>query len=373
MTTDHLSKQEHIRDDEKYMREALRLAYRGVGAVSPNPMVGAVVVHEGKIIGRGWHKKYGGPHAEVHAIASVKNPELLKDSTLYVNLEPCSHFGKTPPCTDLIIEKKIPRVVIGCKDPFKKVAGRGIKKLREAGVEVIVGVLEEEAKRLNEAFITYHTVGRPFVALKLAQTLDGKSATKTKESKWITSEAARAYAHQLRVLYDAVMVGTGTALADNPMLTVRYVKGRNPVRVLLDRKLRVPLHANLFNKDAKTITITSKVNRKHPKLKALARQDVEICFVTEKNDELALSEVLEVLYEKKLLSVLVEGGAKLVSSFIRAKLCDKLHVFIAPKILGADALSSVGQLNLRHVEDSIRLHDLSLKVLNDTLLIEGYF
>ncbi len=373
MTKEHLSKQERMRDDEKYMREALRLACRGAGAVSPNPMVGAVVVHDGKIIGRGYHKQYGGPHAEVHAIASVKNPALLKESTLYVNLEPCAHFGKTPPCVDLIIEKKIPRVVIGCKDPFKKVAGRGIRKLREAGVKVTVGVLEEEAKRLNEAFITYHTAGRPFVALKLAQTLDGKSATKTKESKWITGESARAYAHQLRALYDAVMVGTGTALADNPTLTVRYVKGRNPVRVLLDRKLRVPLHANLFNKDAKTITITSKVNRKHPKLKALARQDVETCFVTEKNDELILSEVLEVLYEKKLLSVLVEGGAKLMSGFLRVDLCDKLHLFIAPKILGADALSSIGELNLRHLNDSIELHDALLKVLDNTLLVEGYF
>lgn len=373
MSKERLSKEARAAQDEKFMRECLRLAQRGAGAVSPNPMVGAVVVHQGKIIGRGWHKQYGGAHAEVNAIAAVENPALLRESTLYVNLEPCSHFGKTPPCADLIIEKKIRRVVIGCKDPFKKVSGRGIKKLREAGVKVSVGVLEEEAERLNEAFIKFHKKGAPFVALKLAQTLDGKSATKTKESKWITSEMARAYSHQLRAEYDAVMIGTGTALADNPALTVRFVKGRNPVRILLDRKLRVPLHANLFKNDAKTIVITSKVNHKHPKVKALARQDVETCFITEKNDELNLSEALDALVEKKLLSVMVEGGAKLISGFLRAQLCDKLHLFIAPKILGADALSSVGQLNLRHVEDSIELRELSLKVLGETLLVEGYF
>lgn len=373
MAEERLHKEEHTAQDEKFMRECLRLARHGAGAVSPNPMVGAVVVHQGKIIGRGWHKQYGGAHAEVHAIAAVKDATLLRESTLYVNLEPCSHFGKTPPCADLIIEKKIPRVVIGCKDPFKKVSGRGIKKLREAGVSVTVGVLEKEAERLNEAFIKFHKKGVPFVALKLAQTLDGKIATKTKESKWITSEMARAYSHQLRAEADAVLIGTGTALADNPSLTVRFVKGRNPMRVLLDRKLRVPLHANIFNKDAKTLVITSKVNRKHPKLKALARQDVETCFVTEKNDELNLNEVLEILHERKVLLVMIEGGAKLIASFLRTKLCDKLHLFIAPKILGADALSSIGQLNLRHLEDSIELHELSLKVLGDTLLVEGYF
>lgn len=368
-----LSREEHLAQDERYMRECLRLARRGAGRVSPNPMVGAVIVHQGRIIGRGWHQQYGGPHAEVFAIQSVKHPDLLSESTLYVNLEPCSHYGKTPPCTDLIIEKKIPRVVIGCKDPFKKVAGRGIKKLQEAGVSVTIDVLKEEAEQLNEAFIKYHTKGLPFVALKLAQSLDGKIATKTKESKWITSEAARAYTHQLRAEYDAVMIGTGTALADNPLLTVRAVKGRNPIRILLDRKLRVPLHANLFNQDAPTILFTSRVNRKHPKINALHRLGVQTHFITEKNDELSLPQVMEQLYEAKILSVLVEGGAKLFASFLRAKLCDKLYLFVAPKILGADALSGIGQLNLKHLSDSILLHRLSLKLLEETLLIEGYF
>ncbi|MCS7012518.1 MAG: bifunctional diaminohydroxyphosphoribosylaminopyrimidine deaminase/5-amino-6-(5-phosphoribosylamino)uracil reductase RibD [Chloroherpetonaceae bacterium] len=373
MPREKWSEAERLAQDERYMRECFQLARRGVGKVSPNPMVGAVLVHQGKVIGRGWHKVFGGPHAEVNAIQSVKDPTLLQAATLYVNLEPCAHYGKTPPCTDLIIEKKIPRVVVGCKDPYKKVSGRGIKKLREAGIEVTVDVLKEEAEQLNEAFIKYHTQGIPFVALKLAQSLDGKIATKTKESRWITSEAARAYAHQLRAEHDAVMIGTGTALADNPLLTVRAVKGRNPIRILLDRKLRVPLHANLFNQDAKTILFTSKVNRKHPKIDALNRQGVATRFVAEKNDELSLVQVMEALYEEKVLSVLVEGGAKLFASLIRAQLCDKLYLFIAPKILGADALSSIGQLNLRHLDESVKLRNLSLKILEETVLLEGYF
>ncbi len=355
------------------MRQCLRLARRGAGAVSPNPMVGAVVVHRGVVIGRGWHKRYGEWHAEVNAINAVKNPALLRESTLYVNLEPCSHFGKTPPCADLIIEKKIPRVVVGCKDPFKKVSGKGIKKLRAAGVKVTVGILEEDSRRLNEAFIKFHSRGLPLVALKLAQTLDGKIATKTKDSKWITNEAARAYAHQLRAEYDAVLVGTGTALADNPSLTVRLVNGRHPKRILLDRKLRVPLDAKIFDNAAPTMVFTSKVNRKHPKIHALERKSVKTFFVGEKNDELNLLDVLERLHEEKVLSVMVEGGAKIFASFLKTGLCDKLHAFIAPKLLGADGLGGIGALGFKHVQDSVALQHLSLKLLDDTLLVEGYF
>jgi diaminohydroxyphosphoribosylaminopyrimidine deaminase/5-amino-6-(5-phosphoribosylamino)uracil reductase len=359
--------------DEFFLAKCLMLATRGAGKVSPNPMVGCVIVCNGKIIGKGWHKRYGEAHAEVNAIRSVKDESLLAQSTLYVNLEPCSHFGKTPPCADLIIEKKIPRVVIGCVDPNRKVAGKGIKKLKEAGVEVRVGVLREESEQLNEAFLKSHRRHLPFVALKLAQSLDGRIATKTKDSKWITSESARAYAHQLRNYYDAVMIGSRTALADNPDLTVRLVEGRNPKRILLDRQLRVPLQANIFSKDAPTLVFTSRINKRHPKVNALEKIGVKVFFVREKSESLNLLDVMRLLHEEQLLSVMVEGGAQLFASLIKAGLCDKLHAFIAPKLIGGDGLASIGEFGLKKVADSIELKNTSIKVLPDCLIVEGYF
>lgn len=359
--------------DEFFLAKCLALARRGAGKVSPNPMVGCVIVHNGEIIGRGWHKRYGEAHAEVNAIRSVKDPSLLPNSTLYVNLEPCSHFGKTPPCADLIIEKKIPRVVVGCVDANRKVAGKGIKKLKEAGIMVRVGVLREESEQLNEAFLKAHRRHLPFVALKLAQSLDGRIATKTKDSKWITSETARAYAHRLRNEYDAVMVGSRTALADNPDLTVRLVEGRNPKRILLDRQLRVPLQANIFSKDAPTLVFTSRINKRHPKVKALENIGVKVFFVGEKSESLNLFDVMRLLHEEQILSVMVEGGAQLFASLIKAGLCDKLHAFIAPKLIGSDGLASIGELSLKKVADSIDLKNTSIKVLSDCLIVEGYF
>ncbi len=359
--------------DEFFLAKCLALAKRGAGKVSPNPMVGCVIVCHGKIIGRGWHKRYGEAHAEVNAIRSVSDESLLAQSTLYVNLEPCSHFGKTPPCADLILEKKIPRVVVGCVDPNPKVAGRGIKKLIEAGVKVRVGVLREESEQLNEAFFKSHRYHLPFVALKLAQSLDGRIATKTKDSKWITSESARAYVHYLRNYYDAVMIGSRTALADNPHLTVRLVEGRNPKRILLDRQLRVPLQANIFSHDAPTLVFTSHINKRHPKVHALEKIGVKVWFVREKSESLNLSDVMRILHEEQILSVMVEGGAQLFASLIKAGLCDKLHAFIAPKLIGGDGLASIGGFGLKKVADSIELKNPSIKVLSDCLIVEGYF
>ncbi|MFN3344220.1 MAG: bifunctional diaminohydroxyphosphoribosylaminopyrimidine deaminase/5-amino-6-(5-phosphoribosylamino)uracil reductase RibD [Chloroherpetonaceae bacterium] len=359
--------------DEFFLAKCLTLAKRGVGKVSPNPMVGCVIVCNGNIIGKGWHKRYGDAHAEVNAIRSVKDESLLTQSTLYVNLEPCSHFGKTPPCADLIIEKKIPRVVIGCLDPNPKVAGKGIKKLKDAGIDVRVGVLREESEQLNEAFLKSHRYHLPFVALKLAQSLDGRIATKTKDSKWITSEVARAYAHHLRNHYDAVMVGSRTALADNPSLTVRLVEGKNPKRILLDRQLRVPLQANIFSKDAPTLVFTSRINKRHPKVKALEKIGVKVFFVGEKSESLNLLDVMHILHEELILSVMVEGGAQLFASLIKAGLCDKLHAFIAPNLIGGDGLASIGNLGLKKIADCIDLKNASVKVLSDCLIVEGYF
>lgn len=360
--------------DEFFIAKCLALAERGAGKVSPNPMVGCVIVCNGKIIGRGWHRRYGDSHAEVNAIRAVKDPSLLTQSTLYVNLEPCSHFGKTPPCADLIIEKNIPRVVIGCVDSNPKVSGKGIAKLKAAGIAVRVGVLQEDSERLNEAFLKSHRVHLPFVALKLAQSLDGRIATKTKDSKWITSEVARAYGHYLRNYYDAVMVGSRTALADNPSLTVRLVAGRNPKRILLDRQLRVPLQANIFSKDAPTLVFTSRINKRHPKVKALENIGVKVFFVGEKSESLNLLDVMQILHEEQILSVLVEGGSRLFASLIKSGLCDKLHAFIAPKLIGSEGIASIGELGLKTVADSVVLKEPSLKILfPDCLIVEGYF
>ncbi|MCS6988062.1 MAG: bifunctional diaminohydroxyphosphoribosylaminopyrimidine deaminase/5-amino-6-(5-phosphoribosylamino)uracil reductase RibD [Chloroherpetonaceae bacterium] len=359
--------------DEFFLSKCLSLALRGAGKVSPNPMVGCVIVRDGNIIGKGWHERCGEAHAEVNAIRSVKDESLLEDSTLYVNLEPCSHFGKTPPCVDLIIEKKIPRVVVGCVDPNPKVAGKGIKKLKEAGVEVKVGVLKEESEALNEAFLKTHRARLPFVALKFAQSLDGRIATKTKDSKWITSEEARAYAHHLRNHYDATMIGSGTALADNPELTVRLVAGRNPKRILLDRQLRVPLQANVFNADAPTLVFTSRINKRHPKVKALEQKGVRVFFVGEKSEHLNLLDVMKILNAEQVLSVMVEGGGRLFASLIKAELCDKLHAFVAPKLIGGDGVASVGDLGLKKISESVSLRNLSLKILSDCFVVEGYF
>ncbi|NTV46326.1 MAG: bifunctional diaminohydroxyphosphoribosylaminopyrimidine deaminase/5-amino-6-(5-phosphoribosylamino)uracil reductase RibD [Chlorobiales bacterium] len=360
-------------EDARFLQQCLSLARRGKGRTAPNPMVGSVIVHQGKVIGKGYHKRCGDWHAEVNAINSVKDQNLLQESTIYVSLEPCSHFGKTPPCADLIIEKKIPRVVIGCKDPFEAVSGRGIEKLKAAGIEVTVGVIEKESRQFNEAFITYHTLHRPFIALKVAQTLDGKLATKTKASQWITGEAARLYAHKLRSEYSAVMVGTGTALSDNPSLTVRHVKGKNPVRVLLDRTLRVPLNASIFDASAPTLVFTSTVKRDSEKAHSLEAKGMKVFFVSEAGNSLNLEEVFKHLYQEKLLSVLVEGGADLFGSLIKTNLCDKLYSFIAPKLIGGDGLSAISSLGVEHMQDVVTLSDLKYKTVGKDILIEGYF
>lgn len=362
------------------MRRCLELAERGRGIVSPNPMVGAVIVHQGKIIGEGWHERYGQAHAEVNAIRRVRNKNQLWDSTLYVNLEPCSHFGKTPPCADLIIEKKIPRVVVGAVDPYPAVSGNGVRLLRKAGVSVRVGMLQAESEKLNEGFLTTHAAGRPFVALKVAQTLDGKIATRTGESKWITGEAARAYAHRLRSQHDAILIGTGTAMADNPSLTVRAVAGQNPVRLVLDRGLRIAASAKIFNAEARTILFTSTSQAQSEKaaaqLKRLRKKNIQIEFITESgtpDGRLDLREVLAVVHREKLLSVLVEGGAALHAALIQAELCDKLYAFIAPKLIGDTGLGGIADLGITQIAQAVSLSNLTLGVLADTILVEGYF
>jgi len=340
---------------EHFMQRCLELALMGSGAVSPNPMVGCVIVSGGQIIGEGFHRQYGGPHAEVNAVASVADHELLRNATLYVNLEPCSHFGKTPPCSDMIVEMGIPRVVIGCRDPHLKVAGKGIAKLLAGGVEVIEGVLETESERLNEAFITVHRKGRPFVALKLAQTLDGKIATVSGASKWITGEEARTEVHRLRCSFDAVLTGAATVIADDSRLTVRHCAGRNPLRVVLDSRLSIPIGAGIFDTEAETVVFTALSMQDSQKARQLAKKGVAVFGVDERECGLDLAAVLDKLYERRILSVLVEGGGRLGSSFVRMELFDKLYMFIAPVLFGGDGMSAFAPIGIRLPEQAIKL------------------
>lgn len=310
-------------DNEFYMRRCLQLAANGKGSTSPNPMVGAVIVHNGSIIGEGFHVASGQPHAEVHAISSVKEDKLLSESTMYVNLEPCSHYGKTPPCARLIIEKKIPRVVIGCLDPNPKVSGNGVCMLREAGIDVTVGVLEKEARELNKRFICFQEKKRPYIFLKWAQSFDGYIDKKEKEPVVISDELNRLLVHKMRAEEDAVLIGTNTAVKDNPNLTVRLWSGKNPIRLLIDRSLRVPTTTNLYNGEAKTITFTEKDGFNSNV------EYVKLDFSTS-----IIPQIMDELYKRNVLSVIVEGGRHVLQCFIDENLWDEARVEISDVVFG---------------------------------------
>ena len=360
------------RDDVFFMRRALELALKGAGSVSPNPMVGSVIVYEGEIIGEGYHQQFGGPHAEVHAIRSVADENLLRYSTLYVTLEPCAHFGKTPPCSDLIVEKGIARVVIGCRDPHIEVAGKGVAKLLAAGIAVTEGALEAECRKCNEAFIKSHTVKLPFVALKLAQTLDGKIATSLGASRWITGDESRSEVHRLRSTYDAVMTGEATVRADDAQLTVRHCAGRNPLRVVLDCRLSLPLESKIFDSEAPTLVFASSSYAGLPKVAQLREKGVTVLFVDEHSGKLDLRQVLLELHKRQVLSVLVEGGSRLAASFIREKLVDKILIFIAPKLFGGDALSAFAPLGISLPDHAVNLRFESPLFFGRDVLLEAY-
>ncbi len=306
------------------MARCIALARGGAGSVAPNPMVGAVVVHGGKIIGEGYHRKCGEAHAEVNAIASVRDESLLKEATLYVSLEPCSHYGKTPPCAELIIRKHIPRVVVGCLDPFPEVSGRGVGMLREAGVEVVTGVMEEEARALNKAFMTFQEKKRPYIYLKWAQSADGfldrLRTSPAEPAVTLSSPVTRRVVHRLRSEVASIMVGTQTALLDDPSLTVRHWVGDSPVRVVLDRSLRIPSHYHLLDGSVKTLLFTEK--------EAADRENVE--YVAADFSRPVLSQVMHELYSRGLNSLMVEGGAMLLNSFIEEGLWDCMLVETAP-------------------------------------------
>jgi diaminohydroxyphosphoribosylaminopyrimidine deaminase/5-amino-6-(5-phosphoribosylamino)uracil reductase len=339
------------RADERYMKRALQLARRGIGQVSPNPMVGAVIVRSGEIIAEGYHRKFGADHAERDAIQRAS--KSVKGATIYVNLEPCCHWGKTPPCVDILIEQGIKRVVIGTLDPHPLVDGKGVQILRDHGIEVVEGLLEEEARALNEVYLHYTRTGLPFITIKYAQSLDGRIATSQGDSRWISSEASRRFAHRLRAQHDAVMVGIGTVLADDPQLTVRLVKGRNPLRIVLDSRLRIPLNAQVLQGEAQTLITTTDAHDAK-KVEAIQGQGKEVLVVQRDSDGRAdVQSLMKILAKRGISSILVEGGAEVITSLLRGGLVKRMVVITAPLILGKGR-EGIDDLGIADLEKAIR-------------------
>lgn len=334
--------------EEFFMHRALDLAKLGAGHVSPNPLVGCVIVYDGKIIGEGWHKKYGEAHAEVNAVNDVHDKLLLKKSTVYVNLEPCSHFGKTPPCADLLIREQVKKIVVATLDSNPLVAGEGIKKLRSAGIEVVTGILQEESRALNKRFFTFIEKQRPYIILKWAQTADGFIARKNYDSKWISNELSRQLVHKWRTEEDALLVGMRTAQHDNPLLNVRDWSGRNPIRLVIDRFLKLSDSLHLFDQTQRTL--------RYNILKHVEHNNLSFIRLDETN---FLQNLVKDLYRQKIQSVIVEGGAQTLQSFIDSGLWDEARVFISPNTFeaGVSAPSLKGRLVARE------------KIQHDTLII----
>lgn len=357
--------------DRKFMARALQLALRGAGHTRPNPMVGAVLVKDGRIIGEGWHKQYGGPHAEVNAFASAtEDPE---GATLYVSLEPCSHYGKTPPCADLIIRKKVARVVAALEDPNPLVSGRGFRKLRANGIRVTVGVLAEEARHINDVFLTYVTRKRPFVLYKAAMSLDGKIACHTGESQWISSEKSREEVQRLRGILSGIMVGAGTVIADNPRLTCRMEEYENPARIIVDGKLRVPVESRIFHEPGRNIILTTS-EASPEKKKALENLGVEMIEAdSEEPGKVDLKSAMLALGIKGIDGILLEGGPTLAASALEAGIIDAVRFYIAQKIIGGrEAPSPFAGTGAAHMNEVVPLTDAVYGTSGDDLWIQAY-
>ena len=342
--------------DQNYMLQAIQLAKQGEGWTNPNPMVGAVIVKNGRIIGKGYHKKCGELHAERNAIASLT--ESAEGATIYVTLEPCCHYGKTPPCTEAIIEQKIKRVVIGSRDPNPKVSGKGIKMLQEAGIEVIEDFMRKECDRLNPVFFHYITTKTPYVVMKYAMTLDGKIATKTGASKWITGEAARAEGQHMRHRYMGIMAGIGTVLADDPMLNVRVEGWKSPIRILCDSGLRIPLDGQIVKSAGKYRTIVAYADSENTeaKRKRLHEMGVETICCPDENNQVDLKKLMKYLGEEGIDSILLEGGGTLKDSALRAGIVQEEQAFIAPKLFGGmNSKTPVEGTGVRFPSEAVKL------------------
>lgn len=354
------------------MRRALRLARKGEGWVSPNPMVGAVIVKNDLIIGEGYHRKFGQAHAEINALNQAT--ESVKGSTVYVTLEPCSHHGKTPPCVESLIAAKPARVVIGTTDPNPLVGGRGIEALKRQGIETTVGIHEEACREINESFFKFIRSRVPFVTLKYAQTLDGRIATSTGHSRWISSLPSRRFAHRLRHAHDAVLVGIGTVLCDDPELTVRLVRGKNPLRIVLDSHLRIPLSAKILQEQDQAATLVVATDRAEKEtLSRLTDLGIETLLIpADASGRIDLNRLFQELGKRDLASVLVEGGAGILTALLAESLADRLISIIAPKICG-QGIDAVGQLHITEMDRAIGLTFRKIFRKGDDLVIDSRF
>ncbi|MCR5346591.1 MAG: bifunctional diaminohydroxyphosphoribosylaminopyrimidine deaminase/5-amino-6-(5-phosphoribosylamino)uracil reductase RibD [Fretibacterium sp.] len=358
--------------DEYYMKRALSLAARGMGTTSPNPMVGCVLVRDSRIIGEGYHQRCGGDHAEIKALKDASSRgEDVQGATAYVTLEPCCHFGRTPPCAQRLVEEGITRVVAATSDPNPKVKGGGLAVLREAGIEVSFPCLEAEARWLNRGFIRVQMLGRPWVTLKAAVSLDGRMALSNGESKWITGPEARTEAHQLRASHDAVLVGVGTVLKDNPELTVRHVDGRSPRRVILDSYLRTPPDVKAVTGEGGCLILT--VSRDEEKISSLQSAGATvICLPADREGHVDLSAAMSCLAQEGILSLMVEGGPRVLTAFMKKGLCDWLSLFVAPKVMGEGSGLGMG-MYFTSVAEALTLKNLQSRSIGSDLLIEGRF
>ena len=358
-------------DDEQWMKRVLRLAEKGRGRTSPNPMVGALLVKGGRVIGEGYHARAGEPHAEILALGQAG--KKAKGATLYLNLEPCTHYGRTPPCAPQVIKAGLKRVVVGMEDPNPQVKGRGVESLRRAGLEVELGILERQCQRLNEAFCKYIVVKEPFVILKAAATLDGKIATRDGDSKWITGEAARRLVHRLRDQSDGVVVGIETILKDNPLLTARIRGARDPFRIILDSRLRIPEEAHVIEASPSKTIIATTGGISKEKAERLAEKGVQILVFDSIEGRVNLKACLRRLAEMGMMNLLVEGGSQVNGSFLDQGLVDKLFLFLSPKLIGdRQAPGIFGGRGVRSLKKAIMISELRMRKVGGDILFEGY-
>ena len=355
----------------KMMKRALSLARRGVGRTSPNPAVGCLIVRDGEVVGEGWHRKAGAPHAEVHALRRAG--DMARNADVYVTLEPCSHFGKTPPCADALVEAGVARVFVGMVDPNPLVSGKGIDRLRAAGIEVTAGIMERECGRINEAFIKHVTTGLPFVILKSAMTMDGKTATASGDSKWITSEKARGYVHKLRAMVDGIMVGVGTVIADDPQLTCRSAgKRKDPLRIIVDSRLRIPTDARVLHLESDAETLIATVLRQSEKIDELRKLGIEIISCRERDGRVDLADLFRKLGGMGIQSLLLEGGRELAGEAVRLGLIDKFLLFYAPKLVCGEGLGLFGGMGVGRMGEARKLLDIQIHRFGEDFMVEGY-
>ena len=365
--------EEKLNADQRFMAQALDLAASADYQTSPNPMVGAVLVRDGTVVGTGAHMRAGEPHAEVHALAAAG--DAARGADLYVTQEPCSHVGRTPPCVDAVIKAQVRRVVVGMQDPNPKVDGRGIAALRAAGITVVTGVLEDRARRLNEFFVKHVTTGMPFVTAKFAMSLDGRIATHTGESKWITSDDARAEVHRLRHIHDAILVGANTVMRDDPKLTTRLLEGggRSPLRVVVDSRLRVPYEAHIFQQETGQVLLATSDRARGDRLREFEKRGVPVVVLPADHGRVGLPDLLRHLGGRDVISMLIEGGSSMHGSAFDQHLVDKVFAFIAPRIIGGiEAPGAVGGRGVDALVDASALRDVEVRRVGADVVVSGY-